>query len=149
MYQLRYSQKLPITLEKAWEFFSNPDNLSLISPAYLDFEMLTKNERMYAGQIIVHRLRPLFHIPIEWITEITHVNEPHYFIDEQRYGPYKIWHHEHRFHSIPDGVEMQDIIFYQMPYGLIGKALHAIKVKKDLDKIFAFRDAKLIELFGS
>lgn len=149
MYQLHYSQKLPITLEKAWEFFSNPNNLSVITPDYLGFEMITTNERMYAGQMIVHRVRPLLNIPIEWVTEITHVQEPHYFVDEQRIGPYRLWHHEHRFQSIPEGVEIEDVISYQLPYGLIGKAINVLKVKKDLEKIFAYRKTKLIELFGS
>ncbi len=149
MYQLRYSQKLPITLEEAWDFFSNPDNLRTITPDHLGFEMITPGEsKMYAGQIIAYHIRPLFNFPIEWVTEITHVREPHYFIDEQRIGPYRLWHHEHVFIPVPGGVEMRDIITYQMPFGFLGKLLHEVKVKKDLEEIFAYRRAKLIEMFG-
>lgn len=149
VYQLKYSQKLPITLDVAWGFFSDPNNLRAITPDNLSFEMVTaKENKMYAGQMIAYRVRPLFNIPMEWVTEITHVYEPHYFIDEQRIGPYRLWHHEHHFKSVHDGVEMNDIITYQMPYGLLGKLLNRIKIKKDLDKIFAYRQAKIIEIFG-
>lgn len=148
MYQLKYSQKLPITLEAAWDFFSDPNNLRVITPDHLGFEMITANEKMYAGQIIAYRVRPLLNVPIEWVTEITHVHAPHYFIDEQRIGPYRFWHHEHHFKSIPGGVEIVDIISYQMPYGLLGRALNKWKVRQDLERIFAYRRAKLVELFG-
>lgn len=149
MYQLRYSQKLPITIEDAWTFFSDPNNLRAITPDHLGFEMITPSEsKMYPGQIIAYHIRPLLNFPIEWVTEITHVREPHYFIDEQRIGPYRLWHHEHRFNAFPGGVEMSDIITYQMPFGFIGKVLNTVKVKKDLEKIFEFRRAKLIEIFG-
>lgn len=149
VYQLRYSQKIPIALDEAWGFFSDPNNLRAITPDHLGFEMVTANEsEMYAGQMIAYRVRPLFNIPMEWVTEITHVHAPHYFIDEQRIGPYRLWHHEHHFESVPDGVEMHEIITYQMPYGVLGKILNAVKVKKDLDKIFAYRRAKIIDMFG-
>lgn len=120
----------------------------MITPDHLGFEMITPSEsKMYAGQIIAYHIRPLFNFPITWVTEITHVREPHYFIDEQRIGPYRLWHHEHVFIPVPGGVEMRDIITYQMPFGFLGKLLHVVKVKKDLEEIFAYRRAKLIEMF--
>lgn len=105
-------------------------------------------EKMYAGQIIGYTIRPIWNIPISWITEITHVQEPFYFIDEQRFGPYKFWHHEHRFHRVSNGVEMIDTVYYKMPFGFIGKALHRLKVRKELETIFTYRRKKMEELFG-
>ena len=148
MHQLKFSQNLPISLDEAWKFFSDPNNLRAITPDHLGFEILTPIEsRMYAGQMIAYRVRPMFNIPIKWVTEITHVEAPHYFVDEQRIGPYRLWHHEHFFHSIPGGVEIVDIISYQMPFGPIGKLLNKIKVEKDLQVIFNYRKEKLIEMF--
>lgn len=149
MYQLKYNQKLPIGLEEAWDFFSKPKNLSVITPDYLRFEMTTESQgSIYPGQIIAYRIRPILNIPIEWVTEITHVKELNYFIDEQLVGPYRLWHHEHWFKSTPHGVEMNDIITYKMPFGPFGKLLNDVKVKKDLASIFAYRREKLRELFG-
>ncbi|KAF3361694.1 hypothetical protein PHSC3_001817 [Chlamydiales bacterium STE3] len=103
---------------------------------------------MYPGQIIAYTIRPLWQIPIEWVTEITQAQEPHYFIDEQRFGPYKFWHHEHRFYPIPNGVEIIDLIHYKLPFGPLGKAFHHFKVKKDLEQIFFYRKAFMEEKFG-
>ena len=103
---------------------------------------------MYAGQIISYIIRPVCRIPIEWITEITHVQEPYYFVDEQRFGPYKMWHHEHRFETIPKGVKMTDTVYYKLPFGFLGRILNSFKVKKDVEAIFAYRNAKLLQLFG-
>jgi ligand-binding SRPBCC domain-containing protein len=103
---------------------------------------------MYPGQIITYTIYPVAGIPVHWVTEITQVQKPFYFIDEQRFGPYACWHHEHRFVSIEGGVEMKDIIYYKMPFGPLGKLIHALKVKKDLENIFAYRKIKLESLFG-
>lgn len=150
MYCLKYLQKLPLTLEESWKFFSSPANLKILTPKHLGFEITNGDEScaMYAGQIISYNIRPLWNFPVEWVTEITHVHEPFYFIDEQRFGPYKFWHHEHRFNAIPKGVEMIDIIYYELPFGIIGKTLHSIKVKNDLEAIFAYRYETLEKLFG-
>lgn len=150
MYTLKFSQKLPLTIEACWEFFSSPLNLKKITPEHLRFDMTLSGDvvKMYPGQMIGYYIRPLGNIPIEWVTEITHVHEPHYFIDEQRIGPYKLWHHEHRFNQIPSGVEIIDIVHYKMPFGILGKALHFLKVKKDIEEIFSYRASKLISLFG-
>jgi ligand-binding SRPBCC domain-containing protein len=104
---------------------------------------------MYAGQIIAYTIQPIWNISIEWVSEITHLHEPYYFVDEQRFGPYKLWHHEHRFNSLPKGVEIIDKIYYKMPFGFLGKALHYFKVKQDLEAIFSYRHLKLESLFGT
>ncbi len=150
MHSLRYSQKIPLSLEDSWNFFSSPTNLKNLTPEYLSFQITneTGKDKMYAGQIISYIIRPLWNLPLEWITEITHVEEPLYFIDEQRFGPYKFWHHEHHFKPIPHGVEMTDIVYYQLSLGIIGRAIHFLKVKRDLEGIFAYRHAKLEKLFG-
>lgn len=148
MYTLKTTQKLPISLEQCWEFFSSPANLKILTPAHLRFEM-ESSPKMYPGQIISHKIYPIWNIPVNWVTEITHVEEGSYFIDEQRLGPFKLWHHEHRFQPLVEGVEVTDTVYYQMPFGVIGKALHALKVRKDLEAIFAYRDLKLKELFGT
>jgi ligand-binding SRPBCC domain-containing protein len=144
-------QILPISCENAWEFFSNPKNLPLITPPHLNF-IITSTflpEKMYAGQIITYRVCPLFRIPVTWVTEITHVDQPFYFVDEQRFGPYRFWHHQHHFKSVTGGVEMIDLIHYQLPFGLLGRFINRFKVCDDLNAIFNFREKKLIERFGS
>jgi ligand-binding SRPBCC domain-containing protein len=110
--------------------------------------MTCDESEMYPGQIITYTIKPVLGIPLEWVTEITHVDKYHYFIDEQRSGPYKIWHHEHRFMPIPKGVEMHDTIYYQLPFGPIGRLVNRLKVQRDIEAIFAFRETKMIELFG-
>ncbi|MBS0629393.1 MAG: SRPBCC family protein [Verrucomicrobia bacterium] len=150
MQHLKYRQILPISVDQAWEFFSSPTNLKTITPNYLQFEMTSQEEekQMYAGQMIIYRIRPLWQIPIKWVTEITHVQKPLYFIDEQRFGPYNFWHHEHRFKPVPGGTEISDMIYYKLPLGPLGSLINRLKVRKDLENIFAFRKAKLEELFG-
>ena len=113
------------------------------------FITLSGDERdMFPGQIIHYTIKPLLGIKLEWITEITHIKENVFFVDEQRYGPYKFWHHKHFLREIPGGVEMEDIVNYKLPFGFLGKLFHPILVKPKLDKIFTYRREKLIELFG-
>lgn len=150
MHYLKYSQKLPLSAEECWSYFSKPSNLKVITPEHLNFEMTSPFEadQMYAGQIFTYKIRPFLNIPLEWVTEITHVQAPNYFIDEQRFGPYKFWWHEHRFNPIPKGVEMIDLVYYKLPYGFLGELLHRLKIKRDIQSIFAFRAEKLEKLFG-
>ncbi len=150
MHCLNYSQKLPISLEECWDFFSSPANLKTLTPLHLGFEITNdlQDKKMYPGQIIAYTIRPLWNMPMEWVTEITHVEEQNYFIDEQRIGPYKMWHHEHRFTPIPNGTEMVDTIYYQLPLGPLGKAIHTFKVEQEIKAIFAYRQEKLETLFG-
>lgn len=149
IYTFHRKQKLPISVEKAWEFLSNPANLKTITPKYMSFDILSGNEKpMYAGQIIQYIVTPILGIKTKWVTEITHVKKNEYFVDEQRFGPYALWHHKHFIHKIDGGVEMEDIIDYKIPLGLLGRIAHPILVKPKLEEIFAYRQTKLIKLFG-
>lgn len=149
IYQLKRTKKLPISLESAWDFFSNPNNLAKITPVRLRFKINSVlPEKMRAGMIIVYTLRPMLSIPTTWVTEITHVEEPFYFVDEQRVGPYKMWHHEHIFR--PDGngkIIMEDIVSYAMPFGFIGKIFHGLIIRKKIQEIFDYRSGILDKLF--
>ena len=142
-------QKLPITLEQAWALLSDPKNLKLITPEYMGFNILSGADRpMYAGQIIQYIVTPILGIKTKWVTEITHVVHKSYFVDEQRFGPYALWHHKHFIKEIPGGVEMEDIVDYKVPFGILGQLVHPILVKPKLNEIFAYRRKKLIEMFG-
>ena len=149
IYTFQRKQKLPISVEKAWEFLSNPKNLKTITPEYMSFDILSGAEKpMFAGQIIQYIVTPILGIKTKWVTEITHVKENEYFVDEQRFGPYALWHHKHFIKEIEGGVEMEDIIDYKVPMGILGQMVHPILVKPKLEEIFAHRQKKLIELFG-
>ena len=142
-------QKLPISIDRAWEFLSNPKNLKTITPDYMGFKIISGSERkMFSGQIIQYIVTPILGIPSKWVTEITHVKEGSYFVDEQRFGPYSLWHHKHFIREIDGGVEMEDIIDYKLPFGLLGQLIHPIIVKPKLDEIFDYRFNKLIKIFG-
>ncbi|UOB17831.1 SRPBCC family protein [Abyssalbus ytuae] len=148
-YQLHTTQKLPVTIEEAWKFLSDPKNLKVITPPHMGFKILSGAEKsMYAGQIIQYIVQPFLGLKTKWVTEITHVKNNHYFVDEQRFGPYKLWHHKHFLKPIKGGVEMEDIIDYKLPYGIFGKIMHTLFIKNKLKKIFEFREKKLIEIFG-
>ena len=151
IYQHKTSQKLNISKNNAWDFFSNPSNLSKITPAWLNFEVKTNlPEKMYSGMIITYFVRPLLNIPQTWVTEITHVNEPNYFVDEQRFGPYKMWHHEHIFKSTESGgVMMEDIVSYAVPFGFLGRILNRLVIEKKISEIFNYRREDLIKMFGT
>lgn len=149
IYTLHAKQNLPITVETAWDFLSNPENLKTITPDYMGFNILSGADRpMFSGQIIQYIVTPVFGIKTKWVTEITHVKDKKYFVDEQRFGPYALWHHKHFINSIDGGVEMEDIIDYKLPLGLLGQLAHPILVKPKLNEIFSYRKTKLEELFG-
>ncbi|WP_353088323.1 SRPBCC family protein [Flavobacterium sp.] len=149
IYTLKSKQKLPITLDQAWDFFSNPMNLNTITPDDMGFKTLSGADRkMYPGQVIEYIVTPLLGIPMKWVTEITHVINKEYFVDEQRFGPYALWHHKHFFKEIPGGVEMEDIVDYKLPMGVLGQLMHPVLVRPRLEQIFAYRTKKLVELFG-
>jgi ligand-binding SRPBCC domain-containing protein len=149
LYQLKTSQKLPISSETAWKFFSNPANLSKITPPWLNFEVRTElPEKMYAGMIITYFVRPLLNILQTWVTEITHVSEPNYFVDEQRFGPYKMWHHQHIFTIAEDGgVLMEDIVSYVVPFGFLGQIMNSLIISKKINEIFNYRKKVLEKMF--
>lgn len=149
LYQIKTQQKLPISIEKAWDFFSNPKNLKKITPEEMSFEIISGAEKsIYPGQIIQYNVSPIFGIKLRWVTEITHVIDNKYFVDEQRFGPYSLWHHKHFFKKIKGGILMEDVVDYKIPLGWLGQLAHFIFVKNRLKKIFKFRENKLEKLFG-
>jgi ligand-binding SRPBCC domain-containing protein len=146
---LESSQVVHASIDRAWDFFSDPRNLSRITPPELDFKILSAlPERVYPGLMIEYRVRPLLGIPARWVTEITHVEPGKFFVDEQRIGPYRIWHHEHHFRPLDGGrVEMTDRVTYVLPFGPLGDLVHPFLVKPQLAKIFAFREKAVAGLF--
>lgn len=150
LYQLHSKQQLPISPEVAWDFLSNPANLKIITPDHMGFHILSGSDRsMFPGQIIQYKVSPFPGYTTKWVTEITHVKEGEYFVDEQRFGPYALWHHKHFIKSVGRGVEMEDIIDLKIPFGILGQLAYPILVKKQLKQIFAYREKKLTELFGT
>jgi ligand-binding SRPBCC domain-containing protein len=149
-YSFQTIQRIPITLEQAWDFFSNPANLQRITPGEMGFEIVSTfhGATMYPGQLIEYTVKPLLGIPLYWMTEITHVQDMQYFIDEQRFGPYTLWHHQHHFKAIEGGVEMTDIVHYRIPLGPLGDLANALFVRDKLKKIFDFRYEAVENLFG-
>ena len=125
IYRFESKQNLPISKEKAWEFLSSPKNLKTITPEYMSFDILSGADRpMFAGQIIQYLVTPIFGIKTKWVSEITHVEKGEYFVDVQLFGPYALWHHKHFIKEIPGGVEMEDIIDYKVPMGILGQLVH-------------------------
>ena len=144
------SQKFPISLQQAWEFLTNPHNLSKITPPEMNFKIVAGAEKpLYAGQILSYSVTPLFGIKTPWISEITQVVPYKYFIDVQIQGPYAFWHHQHFVTEIEGGVLMEDIIHYGLPLGLIGQMVHPFIVKPKLEEIFEHRTKTLTKLFGT
>lgn len=149
LYTLHTKQKLPISLDEAWLFFSNPKNLNTITPDSMKFKTISGDDKdMFAGQVIHYKISPFPFINMQWVTEITHVDDKKFFVDEQRFGPYAFWHHKHFFTAIENGVLMEDIVHYKVPFGILGQLFHSLIVRPKLEEIFAFRKQKLIELFG-
>jgi ligand-binding SRPBCC domain-containing protein len=147
LYLFEARQNLPVSIATAWAFFADAGNLARITPPSLGFEVTSApQERMYAGMIITYRVRPLFGVPVTWVTEITHVDEPRLFVDEQRFGPYRFWHHQHRFREIEGGVEARDMVHYALPPG--GFAAARLLVAPRLREIFAYRRGVLERTFG-
>ncbi|MBS1662950.1 MAG: SRPBCC family protein [Bacteroidetes bacterium] len=152
-------QKIPGESDKVWSFFADPANLPLITPPYMRFEILSVQDRsplpsdcprpaIYPGQVIEYKLYPFPWFRVHWITEISQVCEGQYFVDEQRRGPYRLWHHQHHFRPISGGVEMTDIVHYEVGYGPIGNLANKLFVKRQLEGIFQYRRKRVEELFG-
>jgi ligand-binding SRPBCC domain-containing protein len=140
MQNLEFRQFLPVPVSDAWNFFSNPANLCRITPPEMNFIIRSKlPDKVYPGLIIIYTVSPLFHIPLNWVTEITQVNEPFYFVDEQRTGPYSIWHHEHHFEAVNGGVMMTDKLFYKAPFGFIGELADRMIILRKVRGIFDYR----------
>ena len=150
VYALKAVQKIPVDITTAWDFFSKPENLNAITPKKLGFKIRSvfHGDEMYAGQIIEYTVKPLLGIPLYWMTEITHVKDKIYFIDEQRFGPYSLWHHQHHFKQIDNGIEMTDFVHYKVPFWFVGDIANSLLVQHQLKKIFEFRYKAVEEKFG-
>lgn len=140
-YQFRCSQHINASLDEVWDFISDPSNLKTITPPSMGFEVTSeeKGEKMYPGMIISYFVRPLLGIKMRWVTEITHVKDKEYFVDEQRLGPYTMWHHEHHLTPVADGVLMEDIVSYIPPFGFIGAIANSLIIRSKLEEIFKYR----------
>ena len=149
IYQINTKQNLPISVKEAWEFLSSPNNLAEITPKYMNFKILSGADKsIFAGQIIQYKVTPVLGITLKWVTEITHVKQNEYFVDEQRFGPYSLWHHKHFIKEIDGGIEMEDIVDYKIPFGFLGQIAHSLFIEKKLKQIFNYREKKLVKLFG-
>jgi ligand-binding SRPBCC domain-containing protein len=149
-YQLNKTLRIPATLDEVWDFISSPANLKKITPGYMGFDITSEHltPKMYPGMIISYKVSPILGIKMTWVTEITHVRIREYFVDEQRVGPYAIWHHEHKIESIEGGVLMTDIISYKPPFGFLGSIANSILIKKQLHNIFDYRKEAIEKIFG-
>jgi ligand-binding SRPBCC domain-containing protein len=149
IYTLSVNQFLKISLAEAWDFFSSPGNLSKITPEKMGFKITSGiTAKMYTGQMITYKVSPFPGFQTNWVTEITHVSEGDFFIDEQRFGPYRMWHHEHRFEVQDGGVLMSDRVSYKLPFGFLGRIAHSLFVRNQLKQIFSYREECLEYLFG-
>lgn len=152
LHKIESTQHIKSDISTVWNFISSPKNLAVITPAYMNFTVINETkpiDKMYAGQIIEYQVSPVLGIKLKWVTEISHVEDSYYFVDEQRFGPYKFWHHKHFIKKVSDGVEMIDIVHYKLPFGFIGRLVNALFVKKQLKEIFNYRHKKIDELFNS
>lgn len=149
-YQLIQTQKIPASLHEVWDFISSPANLKEITPPHMGFVVTSEqnNEKMYEGMIITYIVKPILGISMQWMTEITHVKDKTYFVDEQRMGPYKLWHHQHILEEIKGGVLMKDIVTYIPPFGFIGVIANFLFIKKQLNQIFEYRRAAIFSKYG-
>lgn len=149
IYQYTAEQFLPISIRKAWDFFSSPKNLSVITPPEMDFKILTQldDKEIYNGMLIDYTVKPLFGIPMHWQTKIIDVKPLEVFADTQLKGPYKLWHHTHTFIEKDGGVLMTDVVNYELPFGILGDCVHSLIVRKKIESIFAYRKQVLEKLF--
>lgn len=145
----QWEQFIPRTIDEIWHFFSRPENLNAITPDDMSFEILSDiaDRPMYAGMIIQYKISPFLGVKMDWVTEITHVRDRSYFIDEQRFGPYALWHHQHHFVRQDGGVLMKDILHYKVPYGPIGTLADALFVDRQIEQIFAYRVKAVEKIF--
>ena len=150
LHTLQTTQFIKSDIATVWDFMSSPKNLATITPEYMQFEVLSDlgDGKMYPGQLIEYYVRPLLGIKLHWVTEITHVQELQFFVDEQRFGPYKFWHHKHFLKQVDGGVEMFDLVHYQLPLGLLGKLGNELFVKKQLQQVFDYRFKVVDKLFN-
>jgi ligand-binding SRPBCC domain-containing protein len=148
-YQLRKHQFVPARLDEVWDFISSPKNLKEITPKHMGFDITTPDlpEKMYPGMIISYKVKPMLGIPLTWVTEITQVEEKKFFVDEQRVGPYAMWHHQHHVEEVKGGVMMRDIVSYRPPMAFLGSIANALFIQKQLENIFSFREQAMMKRF--
>ncbi len=149
-YQFIQTQTIPASLDLVWDFISSPDNLIEITPGYLDFKVISNggSDKMYPGMIITYIIKPILGIPTRWMTEITHVRSKEYFVDEQRLGPYKLWHHQHKLEVVDGEVLMTDIVTYIPPLGFVGALANRFFIQQQLKNIFEYRRKAIERRFG-
>ncbi|MAN49843.1 MAG: hypothetical protein CMD04_03370 [Flavobacteriales bacterium] len=149
-YQLHKEQKLNAKISDVWNFAVSPKNLQRITPDKMGFEITSENseEKIYPGMIITYKVSPILNIKMNWVTEITQVKENKFFIDEQRLGPYKMWHHQHIFIDNDDHVLMKDIVTYIPPFGLLGDIANKLFIKRQLNEIFNYRFVEMNKIFN-
>ena len=146
--KLERQQTIPITLVEAWSFFGHPENLAAITPPSLGFRVTSPSQvDMYSGMIITYTVSPLLGLALPWVTEITHCREPYFFVDEQRLGPYRFWHHQHHFREVAEGVEVRDLVHYLLPFGLLGRVALGL-VRRRLAAIFDYRREAVQQRFN-
>ncbi len=149
IHRLYRQQIVPASLDEVWAYFANPQNLNEMTPDDMKFEIVHGGEgKMSQGQIIEYRVKFMPLVKSLWLTEITHVMEGSYFVDEQRIGPYRMWYHEHSFEAVEGGTQITDQVTYVMPFGFLGEIVHAVWVDRRLKGIFDFRKKKVKQLFG-
>lgn len=149
-YQFKKQQKINTSIDEVWNFISSPANLKEITPDYMGFDIISEDlpEKMYAGMIISYMVSPILGIKTNWVTEITQIRDKEYFIDEQRVGPYALWHHQHIIEPIKNGVLMTDIVSYQPPLGILGAIANSFIIRNKLKEIFDYRTKAVNERFG-
>ena len=150
VYSKETVQHVNASVEECWAFFSSPRNLQKITPKDMGFQITDfDNKPMYAGQIIQYKVSPLLGLKLSWTTVITYVKENSYFVDEQRFGPYALWHHKHFFEATENGTKMTDLVHYALPLGFLGRIMNTLVVKNKLKEIFDYRCVKVDEMFNS
>ncbi len=148
-YQLKKQQWLPAHLDEVWDFISSPRNLKKITPDYMGFDITSEDlGHMYEGMIITYKVSPILSLKMDWVTEITHVEEERFFVDEQRVGPYKLWHHQHHIWEQDGGVLMTDIVTYAPPMGFLGAIANKLFISRQLKGIFDYREHAMEEIFS-
>lgn len=149
IYQLYRRQTLNLALQEAWDFFSSPYYLNQITPDFFKIEITSKVPgKIYAGLMISYRMKAVFGWPMVWLSEISHCDEPHRFVYQQGIGPFKFWSHEVCLTEEHDYIVMEDIVFYAMPWGWLGQALHALLIGAKLRRIFDTRQQYLQAKWG-
>lgn len=149
IYQLYRRQKLKLSRQMAWDFFSSPYYLNEITPGFFNVEITSRvPEKIYAGLMISYRMKAVFGMPMAWLSEVSHCDEPHRFVYQQAVGPFKFWSHEVCLTEADDGIVVEDIVFYAMPWAWFGQCMHALLIGGKLQRIFDTRSEYLQKRWG-